>query len=128
MLQNPPPQYQRPVPDYETAIRNKYGIVSGGGNASQPVAAGQHQHLPQQVGHGNANNNSSGNLAHSILYNSQPSLITDALMPRAGQPAGHSQQQQQQLVGAGHVGGNNILEGVYQNHHHLGNDSHVSVT
>ena len=58
------PQY-RPVPDYETAIRNKYGPVAANNLLQQQQ---QQQQIQQQI------------------YNSQPSLVNDAII----------QQQQQQ--------------------------------
>ena len=72
------PQY-RPAPDYETAIRNKYGIVQK--PQQLPPLQQQQTNLQQQ----------------QLMYNSQPSLITDALLQhQQQQQQQHHQQQQQQ--------------------------------
>ena len=65
-------QQYRPVPDYETAIRNKYGALA-------PKILQQQQQQPQlplPLNSAGTNLNSS----QQALYTSQPSLVADALL------------------------------------------------
>lgn len=66
----------RPVPDYETAIRNKYGMAAsaGLGQGQRPFRTSQQQlqHLVQPQKHYQGQNNL------SAMYSSQPSLVTDS--------------------------------------------------
>ena len=82
-------QYQRPVPDYETAIRNKYGALA-------PTILQQQQQQQQQ-------------LSQQQLYNSQPSLVTDAQPPQV-------------------MAAREVEEGLYQNNHSLGINENGQVT
>ena len=69
-MQDAQEQQYRPVPDYETAIRNKYGTLA------PKILQQQQQQLPLPLNSGATNLHSS----QQALYTSQPSLVADALL------------------------------------------------
>ncbi len=89
------------MPDYETAIRNKYGAV-----AATAILQPQPQQQPQQQ---QQQHPSSVSSSHPQLYSSQPSLVADAVQRQQQQQQQQQQQFQQQQQQQQH------LEGFYEN-------------